>query len=191
MVNRIWHHHFGRGIVCHAEQLRTDGHASVASASCSTGWPPSLFAKDGASNDAPADPDLADLSDGIELLPPGELWRRIPTTSALWRFPMRRLEAEIIRDVVLSASGQINLQAGGPPFFPAVPKAAFVEVARVGKWMLTKEEPSTWRRSVYSYWKRARKSPDVRSVRSAGHDGDLRPAQQHDGSDAGAHAAQR
>jgi hypothetical protein len=25
--------------------------------------------------------------------------------------------------------------------------------------MLTKEEPSTWRRSVYSYWKRARKSP--------------------------------
>jgi hypothetical protein len=25
--------------------------------------------------------------------------------------------------------------------------------------MLTKEEPSTWRRSIYSYWKRARKSP--------------------------------
>jgi Protein of unknown function (DUF1553) len=51
------------------------------------------------------------------------------------------------------------LQAGGPPFFPAVPKAAYVEVARVGKWVLTKEEPSTWRRSIYSYWKRARKSP--------------------------------
>jgi hypothetical protein len=32
-------------------------------------------------------------------------------------------------------------------------------VARVGKWMLTKEEPATWRRSIYSYWKRARKSP--------------------------------
>lgn len=78
---------------------------------------------------------------------------------ALWRFPTRRLESEIIRDVILSASGQLNLEAGGPPFFPAVPKAAFVEVARVGKWMLTKEEPSTWRRSVYSYWKRARKSP--------------------------------
>lgn len=72
---------------------------------------------------------------------------------------MRRLEAEIIRDVILSASGQLNIQAGGPPFFPAVPKAAYVEVARVGKWMLTKEEPSTWRRSIYSYWKRARKSP--------------------------------
>jgi hypothetical protein len=53
----------------------------------------------------------------------------------------------------------LNTQAGGPPFFPAVPKAAFVEAARVGKWLLTKEEPSTWRRSVYSYWKRARRSP--------------------------------
>jgi hypothetical protein len=82
-----------------------------------------------------------------------------PDNSALWRFPTRRLEAEIIRDIILSASGQLNTQAGGPPFFPAVPKAAFVEVARVGKWMLTKEEPSSWRRSIYSYWKRARKSP--------------------------------
>jgi hypothetical protein len=29
----------------------------------------------------------------------------------------------------------------------------------VGRWVLTKEEPSTWRRSVYAYWKRARKHP--------------------------------
>jgi Protein of unknown function (DUF1553) len=72
---------------------------------------------------------------------------------------MRRLEGEIIRDIVLSASGQLNLEAGGPPFFPAIPKAAREEAARVGKWVLTKEEPATWKRSVYSYWKRARKAP--------------------------------
>jgi uncharacterized protein DUF1553 len=72
---------------------------------------------------------------------------------------MRRLEGEIIRDIVLSASGQLNLEAGGPPFFPAIPKAAREEAARVGKWILTKEEPATWKRSVYSYWKRARKAP--------------------------------
>src|SRR5438045_8591420 len=77
----------------------------------------------------------------------------------LWRFPLRRLEGEIIRDIVLSASGQLNLQAGGPPFFPAIPKAAREEAARVGRWVLTKEEPATCKRSVYSYWKRARKAP--------------------------------
>ena len=82
-----------------------------------------------------------------------------PDNVYLWRFPMRRLEGEIIRDMILSASGQLNLQAGGPPFFPALPRAAREEAARVGKWLLTKEEPSTWRRSIYSYWKRARKFP--------------------------------
>ena len=82
-----------------------------------------------------------------------------PRNNYLWRFPLRRVEGEIIRDIILSASGQIELEAGGPPFFPAIPRAVAREAARVGTWVLTKEEPATWRRSVYSYWKRARKAP--------------------------------
>jgi mono/diheme cytochrome c family protein len=158
MVNRIWHYHFGRGIV-------------------ST---PSNFGRMG---NPPSHPELLDWL-ATEFVREGWSIKRMhrliltsqtyqmassfyrsanmekdPDNVALWRFPMRRLEAEIIRDAILSASGQLNPEAGGPPFFPAVPKAAYVEVARVGKWMLTNEEPSTWRRSIYSYWKRARKSP--------------------------------
>src|SRR2546430_4810980 len=53
---------------------------------------------------------------------------------------------------------QINLQAGGPPFFPALPQSVR-DGYRQGKWMLTKEEPATWRRSVYSYWKRGMRYP--------------------------------
>jgi hypothetical protein len=82
-----------------------------------------------------------------------------PNNIYLWRFPMRRVEAEIVRDLILSASGQLNTEAGGPPFFPPLPASVHEEVKRVGKWVLTREEPSTWRRSVYSYWKRARKHP--------------------------------
>jgi hypothetical protein len=158
MVNRLWHYHFGRGLV-------------------ST---PSNFGKMGS---LPSHPELLDWL-ATEFVREGWSWKRIhrliltsqtyqmassfyrqanfdkdPDNVSLWRFPVRRVEAEIVRDLILSASGKLNLQAGGPPFFPAVPKAAYVEVARVGKWMLTKEEPSTWRRSIYSYWKRARKSP--------------------------------
>src|SRR5215475_12050638 len=81
-----------------------------------------------------------------------------PTNIYLWRFPLRRLEAEAIRDVILSASGQINLQAGGQPFFPAIPKSVRESYLQ-GKWVMTAEEPSTWRRSVYAYWKRGLKSP--------------------------------
>jgi hypothetical protein len=158
MVNRIWHYHFGRGIVA----------------------TPSNFGRLGA---APSHPELLDWL-ATEFIRQGwsvkKIHRLILTSNAyqmassfyrpanarkdpenihLWRFPLRRLEGEIIRDIILSASGQLNLQPGGPPFFPAIPPAAREEAARVGKWILTREEPATWRRSIYSYWKRARKAP--------------------------------
>jgi hypothetical protein len=43
------------------------------------------------------------------------------TDTYLWRFPVHRLESEIIRDATLSASGTLNPEAGGEPFFPAIP----------------------------------------------------------------------
>ena len=69
-----------------------------------------------------------------------------PTDQFLWRFPVKRLEAEIIRDAVLSASGDINLEAGGPAFFPPIPKSIVSGASIKGKWPLTKDDPSTWRR---------------------------------------------
>ena len=36
----------------------------------------------------------------------------------LWRFPMQRLDAEMVRDVILAASGALNLEMYGPPVFP-------------------------------------------------------------------------
>jgi hypothetical protein len=83
---------------------------------------------------------------------------RDPTNIYLWRFPLRRLEAEAIRDVILVASNQLNLQAGGEPFFPAIPKSVRESYLQ-GKWVMTKEEPATWRRSVYAYSKRGLKYP--------------------------------
>jgi hypothetical protein len=81
------------------------------------------------------------------------------TNQFLWRFPVKRLEAEVIRDSVLSASGDLNFEAGGPPFFPPVPKSVVSALPSKGKWELTSENPSTWRRSVYAYVKRNMKYP--------------------------------
>jgi hypothetical protein len=157
MVNRIWHWHFGRGIVP----------------------TPSNFGKMGV---RPSHPELLDWL-ATEFIRQGwsikQMHRLImnsttykmassysqvtnlekdPTNIYLWRFPLRRLEAEAIRDVILSASGQINLQAGGEPFFPAIPKSVRESYLQ-GKWVMTKEEPSSWRRSIYAYWKRGLKYP--------------------------------
>jgi len=157
MANRVWHWHFGRGIVP----------------------TPGNFGKMGM---APSHPQLLDwlatefvrqkwsLKQMHRLMMTSETYKmastfapsanleKDPTNVALWRFPLRRLEGEAIRDIILSASGQLNVEAGGPPFFPSIPKA-LRESYRAGKWELTKEEPSNWRRSVYSYWKRGLKYP--------------------------------
>ncbi|MGH9722440.1 MAG: PSD1 and planctomycete cytochrome C domain-containing protein [Bryobacteraceae bacterium] len=157
IVNRIWYWHFGRGIV-------------------ST---PGNFGKMGV---APSHPELLDwlatefvrqgwsikqmhrLIMNSEAYKMGSTFYRAqnaekdPDNVFLWRYPVRRLDGEAMRDVILSASGQINLEAGGPPFFPSLPQRVR-DGYRQGKWILTKEEPATWRRSIYAYWKRGMKYP--------------------------------
>jgi hypothetical protein len=157
MINRVWGWHFGRGIVA----------------------TPGTFGKMGM---LPSHPELLDwlatefvrqgwsVKRMQKLIMTSETYKmasafyrdtdleKDPTDVYLWRFPVRRLEAEAIRDVTLSAAGTLNLEAGGPPFFPAIPVSVRADQPR-GVWELTKEEPSTWRRGVYAYVKRGLKYP--------------------------------
>jgi hypothetical protein len=82
-----------------------------------------------------------------------------PENRLLGRYPQRRLEAEIIRDALLTAGGKINLQIGGKPFFPPIPQKVRDSFLK-GRWDMTDEEgPAVWRRSVYSYQKRGLRYP--------------------------------
>jgi len=157
MVNRMWAWHFGTGIV----------------------GTPGNFGKMGM---LPSNPELLDWL-ATELVRQGwsikqmqrlmmnsetykmasafyqaEDLQKDPTDDYLWRFPIRRMEAEILRDNVLEASGSLNLQAGGPPYFPSIPISVRADQPR-GTWDLTKEGPDTWRRGVYAYVKRGLKYP--------------------------------
>jgi uncharacterized protein DUF1553/uncharacterized protein DUF1549/cytochrome c len=158
MINRIWYQHFGQGIVT----------------------TPNNFGKMGTS---PSNPELLDwlatefmahgwsIKQMHRLIMNSETYKmasnyytgadaeKDPTNQFLWRFPIKRLEAEIIRDAVLSATGDLNFQAGGKPFFPPVPEAVTSQVPTKGQWEKTEEGPSTWKRSVYAYVKRNLKYP--------------------------------
>jgi hypothetical protein len=114
IVNRLWHHHFGTGLVD----------------------TPSDFCLNGS---RPTHPELLDFL-ASELIDHG--WslkhihrlilnsRTFQQSSAnrepaarvdaqarlLWRYPPRRLEAEALRDTMLAVSGQLDLTMGGPGF---------------------------------------------------------------------------
>jgi hypothetical protein len=152
IVNRIWHHHFGRGIVATLDNF-------------------------GKMGEAPTHPQLLDWL-AVELMNRGwsikQMHRLIMTSEAyqmatafedavdrekdpqnqyLWRFRAQRLDAEIVRDSILAASGSVNLTIGGPPVFPPIPKELLTE-ANHGIWKSQEDGPDVWRRSIYVYRKR-------------------------------------
>ncbi len=157
MVNRIWAWHFGTGIVATPGNFGKMG--VLPSNPELLDWLATEFVQKGWSIKA-----MHRLIMNSETYKMASAFSREanlkndPTDVYLWRFPPHRVEGELIRDLTLSASGQLNMEAGGPPFFPAIPASLRADQPR-GVWELTKEEPSTWRRSVYAYVKRGLKYP--------------------------------
>ena len=156
-VNRVWHHHFGKGLVgttsdfgvrgdqpTHPELLEHLTHQFVAE-----GWDTkSLHRKiltsavwqQGSTRDA-SDPKGAKIDPNNRLL-----WHHVPL----------RLEAEVLRDAMLSVSNTLNLKAGGPGFKPYIPPEANLARNIKGE-RYPKNAPddaSTRRRSVYMFHKR-------------------------------------
>jgi len=157
MVNRIWGWHFGTGIVATPGNFGKMG--VLPSNPELLDWLATEFVRKGWSIKQMHRLIMASETYKMESAFSREVnLKTDPTNVYLWRFPPHRVEAEIIRDLTLSASGQLNPQAGGEPFFPAIPVSLRADQPR-GVWELTKEEPSTWRRSVYAYVKRGLKYP--------------------------------
>ena len=158
LVNRLWYQHFGQGIVSTPNNFGKMG--TEPSNPALLDWLATEFMRQGWS--VKQVQRLIMTSETYKMASAyyqAESAAKDPTDQFLWRFPVKRLEAEIIRDSVLSASGDLNLEAGGPPFFPPVPKSVVSGVPIRGTWTLTKEDPSTWRRSIYASVKRNLKYP--------------------------------
>jgi len=143
MVNRLWHYHFGRGIVETPSDFGHNGgrpsHPELLD------WLANELVRSGWSlkhvhrlilTSATYRQSSAPRADGLKVDASARL---------LWRFPPRRLEAEAIRDSMLAASGVLDERMGGPGFSPFQPNTNYVRVYQ------PKEEfgPAEWRRMVY------------------------------------------
>jgi cytochrome c553 len=153
IVNRLWQKHFGRGIVATLENFGKMGDRPthqdlldwVAVEFMTKGWSlkqiNKLMMMSSAYQMASAFDAAADAK-----VDPENLY--------LWRFRPQRLDAEIVRDSMLAAGGNINLALGGEPIFPYLPKDILAGQYR-GKWENTPDGPAAWRRGVYVYQRRS------------------------------------
>jgi hypothetical protein len=157
MVNRIWQNHFGRGIVATASNFGRLGTAPshpelldwLATEFVRSGWSVKRIHRLIMNSETYQ---MASEYESTQLL------QKDPDDVYLWHYPLRRMEGEGIRDMVLAVSGNLNPQAGGPPFFPPVPDQVLKSVFK-GDWVVNKEGPEVWRRGIYSYYKRGLKYP--------------------------------
>jgi hypothetical protein len=154
MVNRLWQHHFGKGLVA----------------------TPNNFGRMG---EPPSHPELLDwlafefmqrrwsIKAMHRLILTSSTYQQSstyanplnvqkdPENSLLWRMRLQRLEGETIRDAILTVSGRLNATMGGPGIFPEV-DPGLIEASPMenplllySRWPKTKDGPELWRRSVY------------------------------------------
>ncbi len=109
--------------------------------------------------DAPADRHLAHLS--AEFVRPARICaRRIPNNYLLARQQRLRLDAEIVRDVALTASGLLSPKLGGPPVYPPIPDGVMGQGQVKRVWAVSKGEDQ-YRRGLYTFVYRASPPPSL------------------------------
>jgi hypothetical protein len=157
MVNRIWQYHFGRGLVATASNFGRLG--TMPSHPELLDWLATEFVRSGWS--VKYMNRLIMSSEAYQMASEYQSAKAVetdPDDAYLWHYPLRRMEGEAIHDAILAVSGNLNLQAGGPPYFLVVADQVLKSVSK-GDWVVNREGPAVWRRGVYSYYKRGLKYP--------------------------------
>ncbi len=155
-VNRTWQHYFGKGIVDTENDFGLQG-------------------------DKPTHPDLLDWL-AVEFMEKGysrKALHRLIVTSAVYRQSSKqrpdikaadpdnrllarqarlRLDAEIIRDAALVASGLLTAKIGGPSVYPPLPPGANL-VTQVKRAWDTSKGPDRYRRGMYTFFQRSAPHP--------------------------------
>jgi hypothetical protein len=84
--------------------------------------------------------------------------RKDPSNHWLWRQNRLRLDAEIVRDVCLTASGLLAPQLGGPPVYPPIPEGVLGLGQVKRAWPISKGS-DRYRRGLYTFIFRATPPP--------------------------------
>lgn len=157
MVNRLWQYHFGRGIVRSSSDFGFQGtpptHPDLldwlAAEFIARGWSMKSMHK------------LMMLSSTYQMSSAAneKALAKDPLNDLFWRFDMRRLTAEEIRDSILTATGELNPKMFGPSVYPPLPAEVLATASNPGAgWGQSSPEEAA-RRSIYVHLKRSLRHP--------------------------------
>ncbi|MDB4506281.1 DUF1549 and DUF1553 domain-containing protein, partial [bacterium] len=161
-VNRFWQQFFGTGIVKTAADFGSQGD-----------WPSHPELLDWlAINFVDSGWDIKALLKQIVMsstyrqsgITTKQALQQDPENRLLSRGPRLRLDAEVIRDSALFASGLLSARVGGPSVFPYHPTGLWQEINNRPGYSRTYKQDSgekLYRRSMYTFWKRTVPPPSM------------------------------
>lgn len=164
MVNRIWQHHFGKGLVKTANNFGVKGSKPthpelldwLTTDFIQNGWKIKRLHRLIMTSDAyrrssrPVDQSQQDAAD--------------PNNDLLATFPARRLTAEELRDSTLLISGELNTAMGGVPIMPEINMEVALQPRMIQFSIAPAHQPSRTpaernRRTIYAYRVRGQADP--------------------------------
>ena len=143
IVNRVWHHHFGTGLVSTTSDFGISGERPSHPALLD--WLARRFIDHGWSLKSLHRDIVTSAAYRQASSPVAAAVALDPDSRLLWRYPPQRLDAESIHDAMLSAAGVLDLVMGGPGVITYHPK-----VRQFDEWRpLEDPGPAAWRRMIY------------------------------------------
>jgi hypothetical protein len=161
-VNRFWKLYFGQGLVRTLDDFGSQGalptHPELldwlALHFMESGWDVKAFQKLIVMSATYQQSSVID----------GDFSKRDPSNELLARGPSYRLEAEMLRDNALAASGLLVNKIGGPSVKPYQPEGLWEEKGEFSHFLLTYQPDKgegLYRRSLYTFWRRTSPPPSM------------------------------
>ncbi len=157
MVNRMWSHHFGRGIVGTPSDFGVMGDEPTHPALLD--WMASEFVAQGWSMKALHRLIVTSATYRQSSNNEGKGSLVDPENALLWRQNRQRLDGEAIRDSLLAVSGRLNQAMGGPSVFPELPPELKRLSSKGAVWPVSPRREDRERRSLYVFVRRNLRYP--------------------------------
>jgi hypothetical protein len=165
-VNRIWQHHFGRGLVRSSDDF--GGLGSEPTHPELLDWLANEFVAQGWTMKNIHRLIMTSYTYKMSSAPNDKALEKDPLNDHFWRYNMRRLTAEEIRDTVLTVADNFNPQVGGPSVFPTLPAEVLATASKAeNRWNLKAGPEHQNRRSIYTFTRRSLLDPIMSSFDAA------------------------